>query len=81
MTHNEIKENYPYEMKMKHQRIMPGRASNGNVTVGERLDFYNDPWNSYRLDDSTTTTLSSVDSTLEDLMRPQLPKSVQTLNT
>ena len=41
-SHHEIKENYPYEMKMKHQRIMPGRASNGNVAVGKRLDFYND---------------------------------------
>jgi inositol 1,4,5-triphosphate receptor type 1 len=64
-SHNEIKENYPYEMKMKHQRIIPGRASNGNVAVGERLDFYNDPRNKSRLDDSTTTTLSSVNSTLQ----------------
>ena len=34
--------------------MMPGRASNGNFAVGERLDFYNDPWNISRLDDSTT---------------------------
>jgi inositol 1,4,5-triphosphate receptor type 1 len=81
MTHHEIKENYHYEMKMKHQHIMQGRASNGYVIVEERLDFYNDPWNSSRLDDSTTTTLSSVNSTLEDLMRQQQPKSVQTLLT
>jgi inositol 1,4,5-triphosphate receptor type 1 len=80
-SHNEIKENYPYDMKMKHQRMMPARASNGNVAVGERLDFYNEPWNSSRLDDSTATTLSSVNSTLEDLMRQQQPKSVQTLIT
>jgi inositol 1,4,5-triphosphate receptor type 1 len=80
-SHHEIKENYPYEMKMKHQRIMPGRASNGNVAVGERLDYYNDPWNSSRLDDPTTTTLSSVNSTLEDLVRQQQPKSVQNLLT
>ena len=54
--------------------MMLGRASNGSVDVGERLDFYNDPWNSSRLDDSTTTTLNSVNSMLEDLMRHQQPK-------
>lgn len=73
---NEMKDNFPYDIKMKHQRMMPTRASNGNVTVGERMDPYSDSWNSSRLDDSTATTLSSVNSTLEDLMRQQ-PKSVR----
>ncbi|EFX63254.1 hypothetical protein DAPPUDRAFT_335716 [Daphnia pulex] len=58
---------------------MSTRASNGNVTVGERMDFYSDSWSSSRLDDSTTTTLSSVNSTLEDLVRQQQqPKSLTT---
>ncbi|EFX78774.1 hypothetical protein DAPPUDRAFT_245527 [Daphnia pulex] len=64
---------------MKHQRMMSTRASNGNVTVGERMDPYSDSWNSSRLDDSTTTTLSSVYSTLEDLVtQQQQPKSYTT---
>ncbi len=75
---HEMKDHFPYDMKMKHQRMMSTRASNGNVTVGERMDPYSDSWNSSRLDDSTTTTLSSVNSTLEDLVRQQQqPKSVQ----
>jgi inositol 1,4,5-triphosphate receptor type 1 len=75
---HEMKDHFPYDMKVKHQRMMSTRASNGNVTVGERMDPYSDSWNSSRLDDSTTTTLSSVNSTLEDLVRQQQqPKSVQ----
>ncbi|EFX77138.1 hypothetical protein DAPPUDRAFT_248174 [Daphnia pulex] len=76
---HEMKNHFPYDMKMKHQRMMSTRASNGNVTVGERMDPYSDSWNSSRLDDSTTTTLSSVYSTLEDLVRQQQqPKSLTT---
>ncbi|EFX61648.1 hypothetical protein DAPPUDRAFT_338582 [Daphnia pulex] len=76
---HEMKDHFPYDMKVKHQRMMSTRASNGNVTVGERMDPYSDSWNSSRLDDSTTTTLSSVNSTLEDLVRQQQqPKSLTT---
>ncbi|EFX62187.1 hypothetical protein DAPPUDRAFT_120448, partial [Daphnia pulex] len=65
---HEMKDHFPYDMKMKHQRMMSTRASNGNVTVGERMDPYSDSWNSSWLDNSTTKTLSSVNSTLEDLL-------------
>ncbi|XP_046454910.1 inositol 1,4,5-trisphosphate receptor-like isoform X1 [Daphnia pulex] len=78
---HEMKDHFPYDMKMKHQRMMSTRASNGNVTVGERMDPYSDSWNSSRLDDSTTTTttLSSVNLTLENLVRQQQqPKSLTT---
>jgi inositol 1,4,5-triphosphate receptor type 1 len=61
---------------------MSTRASNGNVTIGERMDSYSDSWNSSRLDDSTTTTLSSVNSTLEDLVREQQqPKKSEKIGT
>ncbi|EFX61768.1 hypothetical protein DAPPUDRAFT_271917 [Daphnia pulex] len=74
-----MKDHFPYDMKMKHQRMMSTRASNGNVTVGERMDPYSDSWNSSWLDNSTTKTLSSVNSTLEDLVRQQQqPKSLTT---
>ncbi|XP_046438918.1 heat shock protein 90-2-like [Daphnia pulex] len=42
---HEMKDHFPYDMKMKHQRMMSTRASNGNVTVGERMDPYSDSWN------------------------------------
>lgn len=67
-----IKDTYSFDTKMKNQRMMLARASNGNVA----LDSY-DTWNNSRSDDSTTSMLSSVNSTLEDLVRQQQPKLVK----